>query len=276
MANWSLNIEGGFAWIFKGSNPIKKQEVTVGLVRKTRPTDKPHEMTLEVATDAVNEEATTLPSRADGDNTQFILRGHVRFLPDGEEEPQGEIERTLTDNGSGGSNDFFRIFSLSRLTDGRAPKLIDGWPNQLMASFVLRNGDLNVLDLKFDKEFSIKDDDGKGSEVNKRLLASGIQYEPDVDLKRLLKISTDAGDVTLRRGSKPLAIRVIADCTCRHDTPTPGQPLSGFGIIFGLYDNLVPQFRLIPCPQENSSAAGRIEKRSPGPDCPPSDHDAPV
>jgi hypothetical protein len=279
MSNWSITFRGGFAWVFHRSD-----HATVGLLN-TPPGGAgfEHRMLLSVPVAAIDAHTSLAWTKKDG-AAEFVLTGRVEILSDNQPLPPTPLgrARSLAALPTPQTNDFFWVYALGRV---RAPAVLPqsppalrrNWRDILHTDVVLRAGTLTVTG-ENGREFEMKN--GFGVPQSRRFLASTIVYQSAVPA-HILTFRTSKGDVRLKAGSAPLALTITADCTCTEQELKAGQALPGFQDMFQLYGALGAEWEIIPCiPSERVTpllAAVPIVPLdiTPGPDCPPHEHDEP-
>jgi hypothetical protein len=271
----NLNFAGGFVWIFSGD-----ERATVGLVRAPNGSKYQHRMVLSVDRGRIIKEQTTHPEEVTGANPPtYNLEGEVRITIDGRPLPAKRLGRTVSTIDPGKGNDFFHVYRIGRLADGTPPPVRANWADYLTVRLPLSAGRLVVSE---DNTQACTFEDGGGKPVaEQRDLATIIDYMSDIAAGSYVEVRADGGKVRMTATSD-LLIKITAECNCGSERVLIGAPLPGFDDVFELYDErLTPQFRVIPlratsltAPQ-GKGAGGGADKKTPGPDCPPTEHPAP-
>jgi hypothetical protein len=250
-----------------------------------------HRMTLVVPTLLVDGNNTTLPDEgpvsppSPGPNpdleSSFILEGPVALNVDGRNIQEGRLTRLETPTGApSSSNDFFHVYKLGRFLPN-APRLPLDWPNRLTARLPITSGQLTVTE--YGDDFLMVNADATVHIL--RRLTTEIDYLSDVPVASYLEFLTAKGHVRVKAAGALITLQIEALCACGEERIQGGDPLPGFEDVFRLYDNLPDAVRFVPHKVAEQAiglpfsaafiraAFDRPHPVTPGPNCPPTEHD---
>ncbi len=277
MAKVTIDFNGGFAWLFDGDGT--GAQATVGLVKAKAGSKYQHEWEIVVDQIAITA-ATTAHSEPDPEQPGkqvFRASGVVTLGIDGTAPPPGPLTRNVSTTNPRSHDDFYYVFNVARLK-GVAQAKAD--PNALSVRMDVPAGTLIVSgEARFEWKFK----DAKGSpHGNDRHLASKIRLEPTKVPTKTAELSW-GGVTVVCDASKPLTITMRAACACGSKPLAPDDPAPGFFEVYELYpsgvpddDRLIPFFKgaavLTPPERGQTAGSGSDAIRTPGPDCPLTEH----
>jgi hypothetical protein len=220
---------------------------------------------------------TTHPEEAMGVNPPtYNLQGEVRITIDGFPLPPKRLGRTVSTADPNTKNDFFYVYRIGRLAEGTPPPIRTDWQDFLTVRLKLSAGKL-VVSKANPQSCTFEDGDGNPA-GEARELATQISYTSDIPAGSYVEVSADGGKIRMTTTSD-LIVDILAECDCGSEPVSDGARLPGFDDVFELYDQrLTPHFRVIPRkatfltgPQVRAAGRGP-DSRTPGPDCPPTEH----